>query len=157
MSQTSLTLPIGPTERRGRGRPKGSGNRRSIDLARYIEAQFGGMTPGQQSAALCLVSARELKAAKGDLVLAMVIKARELAGVLGVDPATAWALLAKERMELMPYVHQKRAQAPQEAAGGPSSTVYLIPDGQAQPLLEIIEENDADELQVAFEKSHETP
>ena len=62
MDQPSLPLVIEPKPRR-RGRPPGAANKRSIDLARYIEAQFGGMTPGQQAASLCLVTPADLKMA----------------------------------------------------------------------------------------------
>lgn len=104
------TLPgVAPAQKRGPGRPKGSTNKRSGDLQRYVEAQYAGMTPGQQSAAIGLVTAKELRDAKGDLVLAMGIKARALAGLLGCEPKEAWLLMQRERADLLPYVHQKRA------------------------------------------------
>ncbi len=123
------TLPgVAPAPKRGPGRPKGSGNKRSGDLQRYVEAQFAGMTPGQQSAAIGLVSAKELREAGGDLLKAMALKARMLAMELDCAPAAAWALMQKERSDLLPYIHQKRATK-EEATGqaGPSLTFVAIP------------------------------
>ena len=102
MDQPSLPLVAMPNVRRGRGRPKGATGKRSVDLARYIEATFGGMTPGQQSAALCLVTPADLKEAKAlakelqvidvdvdKVTLAMVIKAKKLARALAT-PGCSW-------------------------------------------------------------------
>jgi hypothetical protein len=145
MEQPSLNLPMMPVSRR-RGRPPGARNRSSLDLARYVEAQFGGMTPGQQAANLCLVSPRDLKTAKAraadlqarallgahlpsDLMqLAMVVKAAELALALGCDKRDAWLLLQKEREGLMPYIHQRQAPAAPKDQAAPA-TVFIVPDG----------------------------
>lgn len=123
------TLPgVAPAPKRGPGRPKGSGNKRSGDLQRYIEAQYAGMTPGQQSAAIGLVNARDLRAAGGDLLLALAQKAKALAGVLGCTTMEAWVLMHKERVELLPYVHQKRApKAEEKDDGKPGLTFVAIP------------------------------
>lgn len=146
MDQPSLPLQISPSPRR-RGRPPGARNKRSIDLARYIEATFAGATPGQQSAQACMVTPRDLKDAKRlaqelaiidvglqPLMLAMVVKAAQLARALSCERKEAWLLLAKERGELMAYVHQKQPQAP-EGKGRDLATVFLIPDGEAGPRL----------------------
>src|SRR6516165_8659514 len=71
-----------PAERRaGPGRPVGARNKRSQDLARYIEHAYGGMTPGQQSAAVALISPDDVAAAPGD--------AQQLGLIdLGLDPVT---------------------------------------------------------------------
>ncbi len=138
--QPSFDLAISPLPRR-RGRPAGAKNRRSIDLARYIEATFAGMTPGQQAAQLCMITPKELREAKqmaqsldlhgiGTLpapMLAMVVKAAQLAAALGCERKEAWLLLQKERAELMPYVHQKRAQAADDKGDKPV-LAYMIPD-----------------------------
>lgn len=135
------TLPgVAPAPKRGPGRPKGSGNKRSGDLQRYIEAQYAGMTPGQQSAQIGLVTAKELRDAKGDLLLAMALKAKALACMIGCETKEAWLLMQRERAELLPYVHQKRAPKAEETdKDRPSLTFVAIPvegvtaagDGQA--------------------------
>lgn len=126
------------------GRPPNARNKRSTDLGRYIEAMFGGMTPGQQAAELSMVKPRDLAKAKQlarelgiidlDLpahTLAMVVKAEQLAKALGVKRVDAWILLQKERADLLPYIHQR--QAPKEApkAGGAMVQAFLIPEGEA--------------------------
>ena len=142
MDQIPLALSQTPVLRR-RGRPRGSRNRSSLDLARYVEAQYGGMTPGQQSAAICLVTPKDLKAAKrraaelgivdhglGDMHLAMVVKATVIARAIGCETKEAWLLLQKEREGLMPYVHAKQAPAAPKAEGQ-LATVFMVPDGDA--------------------------
>lgn len=116
---------IGAPGARRRGRPPGSTNRRQADLARYIEAQFGA-TPGEQMAKVALVSKRELKAAGGDLVLAMVEKAKVLARAIGCDTVDAWGMMARERAELMAYVHQKKPQAVAVKAEGFAPAVIIV-------------------------------
>jgi hypothetical protein len=154
MDQPSLALVSTPNKPR-RGRPPGARNRRSLDLARYVEAQFGGMTPGQQSAQLALVTPAEVKSARArglelqalgqlklgfdprradPLMLAMVLKAHDLAAALGCERRDAWLLLAKEREALMPYVHQRQATA--EPKGQDDRVVAFIladPQDQAEP------------------------
>jgi len=135
------TLPgVAPAPKRGPGRPKGSGNKRSGDLQRYVEAQFAGMTPGQQSAQVGLVTAKELREAGNDLMVAMAVKARRLASLIGCEAKEAWLLMQRERAELLPYVHQKRAPKAEETdKDRPSLTFVAIPvegvtaagDGQA--------------------------
>jgi hypothetical protein len=129
------------------GRPPGKGNKRSTDLARYIEATFGG-TPGQQAAQLALVTPAEVKRAKDDardlrlidhglrgLELAMVVKAAKLALALGCERRDAWLLLQKERADLMPYVHQRQAQKPaSDPNAAPTATVFIMGDAEAQDL-----------------------
>ena len=62
---------------RKRGRPKGSTNKRSKDLKGFIDARFGG-SAAQQSAAMCMVTPAELKAAGGSMAKAQVGKALDL-------------------------------------------------------------------------------
>lgn len=129
------TLPgVAPAPKRGPGRPKGSTNKRSGDLQKYIEAQYAGLTPGQQSAAIGLVTARELREAGGDLVRAMAAKARALAIDLDCAPAAAWALMQKERADLLPYIHQRLGPKADQAPGEtPTHTFIAVPieDGTA--------------------------
>lgn len=117
-----------PAPKRGPGRPRGSGNKRSGDLQKYVEAQYGGMTPGQQSAQIGLVTAAELRAAKGDLMMAMAIKARTLAALLNCEGKEAWLLMQRERADLLPYIHQKLAtkEAPKDG-DAPTHTYVAIP------------------------------
>jgi hypothetical protein len=130
-------------QRRGAGRPPGARNRRSLDLGRYIEAMFGGMTPGQQAAAVALVSPADVEGAADaarelglidlglePVTLAMAVKAKRLAKALGCEAFEAWALMAKERDGLMKYVHQVQPQA-RDASTRPPATVFLIPEGAA--------------------------
>lgn len=149
MDQLPLSLPPGATpERRGArggrlGRPPGARSKRSLDLAKYIEARFAGQTPGQQAAELSMVSQKDLREAKAlaqelavvdvglsPLMLAQVVKAAQLAKALNCDRRDAWLLLQKEREGLMAYVHQKQAQAADKGQAAPA-TVFLIPEGEA--------------------------
>lgn len=161
MEQPALPLLISPVTRR-RGRPPGARNRASLDLARYVAATYGGMTPGQQSAALCLVSPRDIKQAKArarelqglgllgahqptdPLTLAMVVKAAELALALGCDKRDAWLLLQKEREGLMPYIHAKQAPAPPAKDAGVPATVFMVPEGaETSPAqLQLLDDDD---------------
>lgn len=155
MAQLPLTLSEAPQPRR-RGRPPGAKNRRSIDLARYIEAQFGG-TPGQQVAQLGMVTPAEVKRARkeaeelgltdlglGLLELAQVVKAEKLAKALGISRAEAWAAGHKAREALLPYVHQRQPQAA-ESKGKAPATVFLIPEAEAHQLPDFSVDDDADE------------
>jgi hypothetical protein len=120
------------------GRPPGARNKGSLDLARYIEATFGGMTPGQQLAELTMVKPADLKRARADarelgiidvdlplLTLAMVVKAARLAKALGCDKLEAWGMLAAERAKLMPFVHQAQPQARPSDPHAALPTIFL--------------------------------
>ncbi len=148
-------------ERRGAGRPPGARNRRSMDLARYIAHRYDGLTPGQQSAAVALISPEEMASAPAEaealritlaglspVLAAMVVKAAHLSRALGCSRAEAWVLMAKERIDLMPYVHQR--QAPAEAVKGGASlpTVFVVNDGDPQPLLPGLAELDQDDVEI---------
>lgn len=63
-----------PAAPRKRGRPPGSTNKRAADLAGWIKVQTGS-TAAMQSAQLCLVTVKELKAAGGDHAKAVMAKA----------------------------------------------------------------------------------
>ena len=170
MTQGALDLVETPILRR-RGRPPGARSKRSLDLARYVEAQFGGMTPGQQTAALCLVTVKELKAAKGSMFEAMVIKASELALALGCEKRDAWLLLQKEREGLMPYVHQRQAQAVDAKTAAKPATVFIVPEGPEQadavamlafaagedPPIEFVDDFRRTDLEVGHTKSDDEP
>jgi hypothetical protein len=137
------------------GRPRGSRNKRSLDLARYVEATFGGMTPGQQSAVLCMVSPAELREARAaaaalgvmdlglsPLMLAMAVKAKRLARAIHCEAKEAWLLMAREREGLMPYVHQKQAQAA-DRANAPAAIAFMVPEGEESgpPLLALMDDD----------------
>lgn len=168
MDQLPLTLPTTAPARR-RGRPPGVANKRSIDLARYIEARFGGLTPGQVSAQLALVSPRDIKNAKArakdlaivhppadPLMLAMTVKAEELRLALGMSSrADAWIVMMKERELLMPYVHQKRAPAAPEKAEGDRILAFMVPEGAESPRIEFVDDFDVDAIEVVQHKSHD--
>lgn len=143
MSQPSLNLPISPIKPR-RGRPPGAKSKRSIDLARYIEATFAGSTPGQQAAQLAMVTPRELKEGKAaakdlriidldldPLTRAMVVKAERLGKALGISRADAWLLIMKEREALLPYVHQKRAPEAPAKPDDRLAHVFLVREGES--------------------------
>lgn len=160
MDQLALTLSNSPTTPRRRGRPPGAKSKRSLDLARYIEATFAGATPGQQAAQLAMVTPKDLREAKAaarelgiidhdlpPLTLAMVVKAKRLALALGIEAAGAWMLIQKEREGLMAYVHQKQAQAVAPKGGGPAATVFLIPEGEAGQQLADFSAPDPDDIE----------
>lgn len=129
MNNPILPLQMGNEPAAGRrpGRPKGSTNKRSGDLQKYVEAQYGGMTPGQQAAQLGLVTAQELREAKGDLVMAMAIKAQKLAALLGCEARDAWILMQKERADLLPYIHQKLPPKPEAPNTTQPVTFVAVP------------------------------
>lgn len=110
-----------------RGRPKGAKNKRSGDLQRYVEARYAGLTPGQQAAAVGLVDAAELRAAGGDLLGAMVVKARRLALALDCEPKEAWLLMLKEREALLPYIHQRMPNKADPAAAQDGPVFVTVP------------------------------
>lgn len=62
---------------RGRGRPKGSKNKRAGEFAAFVGARYGG-SAAQQMAALVLISPAELRAAGGSMAKAQVAKAADL-------------------------------------------------------------------------------
>jgi hypothetical protein len=153
------------------GRPRGSRNKRSLDLGRYVEAHFGGMTPGQQAAAVSMVTARELREAKqaarellivdlglSPVVLAMVVKARRLARALHCESKEAWLLMAKEREGLLPYVHQKQPQAP-DRSSAPRAVAFMVPEGvdSDTPLLALFDEDELGEMREITPESGQVP
>lgn len=140
------TLPgIEPDPPRKRGRPKGSGNRRSADLGKMIAALFGS-TPGEQMARIGLVTAKEVRQARefavhaglDPLTMAMVTKAKALARQLRCKPLEAWQQLEKERADLMPYVHQRQAQAVDLTVSAKPVPTVLIPEpmGPTSPVMD---------------------
>lgn len=169
MDQPSFDLPQVANVRRGRGRPPGARNVRSVDLARYVEAMFGGMTPGQQSAQLALVAPKDMKSAfkraqdlriahppADPFLCAMVVKATELALALGIDRATAWAFMQKERSDLLPYIHQKQPAAPAAERAGEGGAVFLVPiEGDGGAPIEMIEHFDPDVIEVVPDRSYD--
>ena len=135
MTQGLLPLQDAQPLRR-RGRPPGSKSKRSLDLAKYIEATYAGQTPGQQMASICMVTPKEMREASRraaelqivdmglqPLVLALVVKAAQLARALGISRADAWSALHAERKALMDYVHQKRSPAADKGDAAPPSMV----------------------------------
>lgn len=156
---------------RGRGRPKGSANRRNADLHDYLVAHYRGLTPGQQLAAVGLATDREVRLAKplakelglDPVTAALIVKARKLADRLGCKPAEAWALMATARADLMPYVHQRRPQAVDLTSKGEQIRPVIMGLPMAAPRLDVIEGefeqlqqlNELTPAQVAQPKSHE--
>lgn len=157
------------------GRPKGSTNRRNADLHAYLVAEYRGLTPGQQLAAVGLATDREVRLAKplakelglDPVTAALITKARKLADRLGCKPAEAWALMATARADLMPYVHQRRPQAVDLTSKGeqirpvimglPMTAPALASDGDVLTgeYKQLQRLNDMTPAQVAQPKSHE--
>lgn len=157
---------------RRRGRPPGSGNKRSTDLIRMIAAVYGS-TPGEQVSRVGLVTPREVAAAKAyakekgldQVVAALVIKARALGSAIGCTTAEAWDRLAQSRAELMPYVHQRRPQAVELEVSARKAPLVMIPEalGAVGPVIEgnLDEEREEDQgfgnlrpIEVSRSKSH---
>lgn len=65
-----------PAAPRKRGRPPGSKGKRAANLKAYVETVTGS-TAAMQSARLCLVTVKELKAAGGDHAKAVMAKAAQ--------------------------------------------------------------------------------
>lgn len=142
------------------GRPPGARNKGSLQLGKYLEARFGGMTPGQQAAEIAMATPKDLKRASAmakelglvdlgldAMTLALVVKAEQLARALGCTRTEAWELLRRERAELYKYVHQAQPPA-KESTAAPPATVFLVPEGEAhQALAASIGELDDDDLQ----------
>ena len=173
MSDPTLPLPI-PSEsplpqRRGAarlsangkplGRPPKSVNKRSTDLAKYIEAQYGS-TPGQQIAQLAMVTPAQVRKAKAEAVelgidptgldpidLAHLVKAKRLGLAMGVTTAEAYAAGHKARVDLLPYVHQRQAPAA-ESKAKPAATVFLMPEGEALQLQDFSADDDGDAVEI---------
>lgn len=111
--------PAGGAPARKRGRPKGSGNKRSGDLRAWVIAQYGGLTSGQQAAMIGLATAREVREATplarelgvSPVLAALMVKAKAIARHMNWSTQDAWAVMAKERAELHPFVHPRQAQA----------------------------------------------
>jgi hypothetical protein len=164
MDQLPLALPNTPPSRR-RGRPPGAKSKRSLDLAKYVEARFAGMTPGQQLAELAMVTRAEISRA-GGLQDAMAAKAVELSRALSCDPKEAMAIVVKALTELMPYVHQKRPIAV-DAKVQQLPTMFVVSEGDMAPSLagaphddqaaDIIDGFLAGEGQVGNDKSDDAP
>lgn len=159
MSDPLLPLAQAPQIRR-RGRPPGARNKASLGLGKYLEAMFGGLTPGQQAAELAMPKPAEVRRARLDaaqlgirdegmplLQLAIVVKAERLAKALNITRAEAWAAMQKVLVELMPYVHQKQAPMSDTGKVAPPATAYLIPDGQAAELADFSDEGDVENIE----------
>lgn len=134
-------------EKPRRGRPKGSGNKRSGDLQAILVHTYGGRTPGQQLAAICMPTTQDRREAKvraralgiRDLdLVAAVIKAENLARLMGwTDVAgkptqagirDAWAMIYKGFQELLPYVHQRLAPKEGEKAAEQLPVILMDPE-----------------------------
>lgn len=125
-----------------RGRPKGSKNKRSSDLLSWVVAEYGGLTPGQQSAAISLVTAKEVREARplarelrvSPVLAAMMVKAEKIAKHMGWHTKDAWAAMTKEREILLPYVHQRQPQAPEAPKGDGDRPVLLVADVETESI-----------------------
>lgn len=162
-----------PPAPRKRGRPKGSTNKRSGDFKAYIEALYGG-TAAQQSAAFCMVTPRELRAARGNMAQARVNKALDLVARIKEADKTAqlglveaMRMIAGELDSLKPYTDQRQAHLPalDEAGkpilpliiGLPMAPMYLDPAegaiaGEYEQLQRL---NDLRPVEVSRLKSHD--
>lgn len=122
---------------------------------------MAGMTPGQQMAHLALVTPGEIRKAKEDaellgipdlglskLQLAMVVKAEKLAQALGIKRPDAYAILHRERVELMAYVHQRQPTAPEPGKGGQLPIGFMIPDEGPTRSLPLALDDDSDGLEI---------
>jgi hypothetical protein len=140
---------------RGRGRPKGSKNKRPAEMAAYVGARYGGSAV-QQMAAVCMVTPAEVRQA-GGVLQARVQKARELADALGIKLADAWDLMAKELAALAPYTDKRQPQAIEAKGVGMSPSVVVQVEHLAlMPAdAEFVEVFDAAPVQVAQSKSHD--
>lgn len=145
------------------GRPPGASNKGSAQLAKYLEARFGGMTPGQQLAEFSMVTRSELKRSRGSMMLAMAKRAEDLALELKCTRYEAIVLLEKGLIELMGYVHQKQpAASPDETKQLPVMFLADAADIEqaalaapgAGPAVEILEDFDMPTDEVAQGKSH---
>jgi hypothetical protein len=99
--------------RRARGRPKGSQNRASKDLAEYL-LRMGFSDPALNLAKLA--NADPVQLAKE-----LSVEERDKDGIIwrvGCDPAKAMDMIVKANAELLPYFHAKRPQQVE------------VPDGQ---------------------------
>jgi hypothetical protein len=108
-------LGLSPSVGRGRGRPKGAKNKRSLDLQRFTDGAYGG-SAAQQLASFCMIDRQELLAAKGDMMRARVRKAMRLCRIwkeevgAGLEVDAAMKMIADGLKELMPYTDQRLAQ-----------------------------------------------
>lgn len=140
---------------RGRGRPKGSKNKRPAELAAYVGARYGGSAV-QQMAALVMVTPGEVRQA-GSVMAARVEKARELGAALGIKTAEAWKLISAELQALAPYTDKRQPQAIEAKGVGMSPSVVVQVEGLAlMPAdAEFVEVFQPAPEQVAQSKSHE--
>jgi hypothetical protein len=131
-----------------------------MDLGRYIAAQFGS-TPGQQIAQLAMVTPAQVKRARAEaeelgisveglapIDVAHLVKAKRLAKALGVTTAEAWAAGHKARVDLLPYTHQRQAQAKDPGEGAPPVTVFMVPSSEGQQSLEAFDSGEDEGLEI---------
>jgi hypothetical protein len=127
-SQSSPTGQI-PQISAGPGRKAGSVNKRSGDLAKIIGAKWG-RTPGEQMASVALVGEDAVAFYGGNVLKAMVAKAKELAYELGISPYEGWVELRLMLIALMPYVHQQQPKAI-TLSGGAAVGLHIVAPGMA--------------------------
>jgi hypothetical protein len=109
-----------PGAPRRRGRPPGSKGKRAADLKAWV-GSVAGSTAAMQSAQLCLVTVKELKAAGGDHAKAVVGKAvRHVqayeAGAAGLDQALR-DLIAQELRLVLAQAETAKEKAVMEMVG----------------------------------------
>ncbi|WP_303829383.1 hypothetical protein [Asticcacaulis taihuensis] len=122
-----LTPPSGAPEKSARGRPKGSKNKATGDLLKWISAQTGGLTPGQQLAALVMVTPKDIRAGKAarladgkpvkgipPVMLGYWYRRAQLMELFGWTEDKADGVMAKLQDMLLPYVHQKQGSVEPE-------------------------------------------
>lgn len=146
-----------------RGRPKGATNKRSGDLRSVLVTTYGGRTPGQQLASVCMVTPKEVRQARPAAklagvdpeLMAMIQKAERLAlamqwpGAQGVRDA--WAMMFKAYGELLPYVHQRLPQAEAPKEGAPLPLIVLADGADAVAPLPMLDLGESEEDQGLIE------
>jgi hypothetical protein len=73
------------------------------------------------------------------MIKALATKAERLAKELGCKVAEAWKLMADERRDLMPYLHQRLAQVDVTTGGEQLLPMIIMPDAPAQQFQQVIE------------------
>lgn len=100
---------IRDTAKRARGRPKGSQNRRSVDLANYL-LSMGYRDPALNLADLANANPLELAAELSQPYRAVAGRRKGELVEESMTPGDALALIMKANVELMAYFHAKKPQ-----------------------------------------------
>ncbi len=120
-------VPPSDTVEKKRGRPKGARNKASSDLAKFIAARSGGVTPGQQISDLVMVTPKDIREGRKRLaelgldakrftpmMVGYWYRRANLMALFGWTEEKADAVMAKMLDILMPYVHQSQGKVEPE-------------------------------------------